>query len=103
MNVLKFGAFNFIVFTVLRMIAALLFYPLLVLSASTNFPSIVFGLVIAISIGMALVLCDLIYYRKVKWIRSYNRYILIILVNLVVVSFVSVISYYGLNYFDWRI
>ena len=101
MNVLKYCAFNLIAFTVLRMIAALLFYPLLMLCASIDFPGDLFGLVIAVSIGLAFILSDLMYYRKAKWIKNHNRYILIILVNLVVCSFVSVIGYYGLNYFYW--
>lgn len=103
LNVLKYGGFNLIAFTLLRMIAALLYYPLLMLFASTDLPEDLFGWIIFGSMGMAFILCDLIYYHKVEWIRGYSRYILIILVNLIVGSFVSVISYYGLNYFDWSI
>lgn len=103
LNVLKYGGFNLIAFTLLRMIAALLYYPLLMLFASTDLPEDLFGWIIFGSMGMTFVLCDLLYYRKVEWTRNYNRYVLIILVNLVVSSFVSVISYYGLNYFDWGV
>lgn len=98
LNALKYLSFNFVIFTALRIIVRVLFLPLLMLTASLDFSPDVFVLIIVVSIVLAFIMCDLIYYRKTVWVRNYNRNVLLMLVNLVVVGFVSAISYYGLYY-----
>lgn len=98
MNALKYLGFNLVAFTILWMIGIVLYLPILILCATIDSPTDLFSLVIRLYVGMAFIVYDMVYFRKTAWIRNYNRYILIILVNLVVGSFVSAATYFGINY-----
>ena len=100
LSALDYFGFTVIVFAVLVIIGGMLLYPLLMLSSSSH-PSIdLFILFILSSVGIAFVLSDLVHYRATSWIKGYNSFFLILIVNLVVSSSVFAISYYGLNYFS---